>query len=163
MLSLCFTDQKVHVLAKILSWQRPSFCMENRCDMKLQILFERLRSLAISREVLLYGLIGLANTAIHFCVLWAIYLCGGSQAIGNLCGFLIAVLFSFLMNSKFTFKKKPTVKKFLKMVAVMSGLSYGSGLAGDLLSIHPIITFVGYSAISYVVGFILTKKFVFSE
>lgn len=115
------------------------------------------------QEILLYGLIGLANTAIHFCVLWSIYHCGSSQAVGNLCGFLVAVLFSFIMNSKFTFRKKPTLKRFLKMVIIMSGLSYCSGLTGDVFSIHPIITFVGYSAISYLVGFILTKKFVFSE
>jgi len=115
------------------------------------------------REILLYGLIGLANTAIHFCVLWCVYRWLNSQAIGNLCGFLVAVTFSFIMNSRFTFKKKPTIQRFLKMVAVMSGLSYCSGLVGDICSIHPILTFIAYSAVSYIVGFVLTKKFVFSK
>lgn len=114
-------------------------------------------------QFLRYGLIGLANTGIHFCVFWLIFIYLDSQAVGNLCGFLVAVSFSFFMNSRFTFKKQPTIGRFIKMALLMSGLSYGSGFVGDSLNVHPIVTFVGYSALSYIIGFLLTKNFVFSE
>lgn len=45
----------------------------------------------------------------------------------------------------------------------MSFLSFGSGWLGDYLTINPIITFLVYCALSYILGFLLSRFFVFSK
>ena len=45
----------------------------------------------------------------------------------------------------------------------MSFLSFGSGWLGDYLTIKPIITFLVYCALSYILGFLLSRFFVFSK
>jgi len=103
------------------------------------------------------------NTAIHFVVFMMLVRFLEEQALSNLIAFLIAVTFSFFMNAKYTFSKRPTTSRFLKMVVIMACVSFFSGYIGDYLKLSPILTFIGYSAISYVFGFVLTKFFVFSE
>lgn len=49
------------------------------------------------------------------------------------------------------------------MTLVMSFLSFGSGWLGDYLTINPIITFLVYCALSYILGFLLSRFFVFSK
>lgn len=114
-------------------------------------------------DMIVYGLIGLLNTAVHFIVFIVGYKLIESQTISNFIAFCVAVVFSFFMNAKFTFKKRPTMKMFLKMFLVMSLLSIGAGYAGDMFSVHPMITFVGYCIFSYLVGFILSKTFVYRD
>ena len=112
---------------------------------------------------IIYGLIGILNTGIHFIIFISTYELIGIQSVANFIAFCIAVIFSFFMNSKFTFKKNPTLKMFIKMFLVMSLLSIGSGYAGDIFTIHPMITFIGYCIFSYLLGFILSKTFVYRD
>jgi putative flippase GtrA len=107
-----------------------------------------------------YGLIGIFNTLIHFCVFLAA--CNFfNQSISNLLAFSVAVCFSYVMNATFTFKKRLTIKEFLKMYVVMGVLAFISGYSGDYYNYSPIVTFVGYCIFSYVVGFLLTRYWVF--
>lgn len=112
---------------------------------------------------ILYGLIGLLNTGVHFIVFMGVYQVIESQTISNFIAFCTAVVFSFFMNAKFTFQKRPTLKMFVKMFFVMSLLSLGAGYVGDLFAVHPLITFVGYCVFSYLVGFVLSKTFVYKD
>ena len=112
---------------------------------------------------ILYGLIGVLNTGVHFIVFMGVYQIIDSQTISNFIAFCAAVVFSFFMNAKFTFQKRPTAKMFVKMFFVMSLLSLGAGYVGDLFTVHPLITFVGYCAFSYLVGFVLSKTFVYKD
>lgn len=115
------------------------------------------------REFLRYGLVGIANTLVHAAVFFVLVNLGQAQSISNLAAFFVAVTFSFFMNAKFTFRQRPTLTKFLKMTLVMSFLSFGSGWLGDYLTINPIITFLVYCALSYILGFLLFRFFVFSK
>lgn len=87
---------------------------------------------------------------------------GLTQSVGNLAAFFAAVTVSFFANARFTFKQRPTLEKFLKMSAVMALLSFACGAAGDSFAIHPVLTFIVYCAVSYVLGFLLSRYFVFA-
>lgn len=99
------------------------------------------------REFLRYGLVGIANTLVHAAVFFVLVNLGQAQSISNLAAF----------------RQRPTLTKFLKMTLVMSFLSFGSGWLGDYLTINPIITFLVYCALSYILGFLLSRFFVFSK
>ncbi len=119
--------------------------------------------LQVSHQFLVYGLIGIVNTAVHAVVFFSLVALGAAQSVGNLIAFSVAVMVSFFANARFTFKQRPTVAKFLKMTVVMALLSLASGAAGDALAVHPVITFIVYCAVSYVAGFLLSRFFVFAS
>lgn len=110
-----------------------------------------------------YGLIGVLNTALHGVIFFALTAVGFAQAIGNFLAFLVAVTFSFFANARFTFSQRPSLVKFLKMSAVMAIVSFLCGLIGDTCTINPILTFVVYCAVSYILGFLLSRFFVFAK
>lgn len=113
-------------------------------------------------EFLRYGVVGIANTAVHAVVFFSLVsLLTLSQALGNCIAFFVAVTVSFFLNAHFTFRQRPTLSKFVRMTAVMALLSYASGRVGDVLSLNPVVTFLIWSAVSYVAGFLLTRYFVF--
>lgn len=113
-------------------------------------------------EFLRYGVVGIANTAVHAAVFFSLVsLLTFSQALGNCIAFFVAVTVSFFLNAHFTFRQRPTLSKFVRMTTVMALLSYASGRVGDVLSLNPVVTFLICCAVSYVAGFLLTRYFVF--
>ena len=115
------------------------------------------------RQFVRYGVVGILNTALHAAVFFSLVAIGFAQAMGNFLAFLVAVTFSFFANARFTFSQRPSLAKFLKMSVVMAVLSICCGIVGDALAVNPILTFVVYCAVSYVLGFLLTRFFVFSK
>lgn len=113
------------------------------------------------RELITYGLIGVLNTGIHFLFFLWVVECFHSQALANAIGFSAAVVVSFLLNSRFTFKKTPTGIRFIRMYLAMLCVSVFFGALGDVCNIYPIITFIIYCVLNPIVGFIVTKYFVF--
>ena len=111
--------------------------------------------------MLTYGFIGIVNTGIHFVVFWSILYWVDLQAFANLCGFLIAVVFSFFMNARLTFKAKPTRRRFQRMVISMALVSVLFGAIGDVFKLYPLITFGIYFLLNPLIGFFVTKYFVF--
>ena len=114
------------------------------------------------RQFLTYAAIGVLNTGIHWGAFGCFYEFGSlSQSLSNLLGFLIAVTFSYVMNAKFTFQKQRNFAGYIKMTIIMAGISWGSGWCADQSNWYPLITLVLSSATSLVLGFVLTKVFVF--
>ncbi len=109
-----------------------------------------------------YFSIGILNTALHWVIFGLCFMLFNlSQANSNLMAFLIAVTFSFFMNAKFTFNKKPTGTRYILFTAFMAFLSYLTGLSADYLNLFPLITLVAFSAISLILGFVYSKYIVF--
>ena len=113
------------------------------------------------RQPVVYGVIGVINTAVHFAVFWCAVTSGASQAVGNALGFTVAVSVSFLLNARFTFRRTPTWRRFLRMYSSMLLVSWGFGWLGDAFELPPWVTFVVYCGINPVIGFVVTKYFVF--
>lgn len=111
-----------------------------------------------------YFSIGILNTLIH----WGIfglcyYVINGTQSLSNLMGFIVAVIFSFLMNAKFTFKNQITSIKFINYTCFMGLLSYLIGLAADNLNFPALVTLVTFSGLSLICGFLYSKYIVFKD
>lgn len=108
-----------------------------------------------------YCWIGVFNTLLHWGVFGFVFFLGGSQAVSNLVGFLVAVTSSFYLNSKWTFGSPLTLGRYGSMLCVMSTLSWFVGKIADLGEFHPIVTLFLFSSLSLIFGFFFTKHFVF--
>lgn len=111
-----------------------------------------------------YVVVGGFNTLLHWATFAAVYyLFSHDQMISNFAGFCVAVTFSFFVNAKWTFESDHTTVKYFMYVGFMGLLALTSGYIADKLSLNPIITLIGFSAISLVVGFIYSNYVVFRE
>lgn len=112
-------------------------------------------------KFLRYAVIGLANTAVHWLVFAGVLYLTNKQATSNAVGFAAAVTFSFVANARFTFKKRPTLKRYALYCGFMAGIGYAFGFTADKNALHPIITLVSFSAFSLAAGYLFADKVVF--
>lgn len=76
--------------------------------------FDRLRT--IGNQLLRFGIVGVANTAIYYAV-YRLFLLATPYLVAHVIGWFIATLFSFWMNCVFVFKVRPTFKRLLRFPA----------------------------------------------
>lgn len=116
----------------------------------------------IKTQFIKYFSVGILNTLIHWVVFFLlIEITPSNQSLANLVAFAIAVSFSFVMNAKYTFKKKATGLRYFLFIIFMGSLSYMIGLIADIFNVYPIITLFIFSAISLVLGYLYSKWIVF--
>lgn len=102
-----------------------------------------------------FGLVGLINTMVHAVVLvGSVELLSLVPVAGNLVAFLVANMASFMMNSYWTFKASPNVRRYIKFflcslfalgltigiawVFQALGLHYGLGFLAVILIVPPL-------------------------
>ncbi len=110
-----------------------------------------------------YAGIGVLNTAVHWTIFYLVFTFYPTQSIANAAGFCVAVVFSYVLNSLFTFKQSFTGKKFIIFTSFMGTLSLGMGALADMLSLPSIVTLISFSATSLVLGFLASKYIVFKD
>ncbi|MDO5701278.1 MAG: GtrA family protein [Bowdeniella nasicola] len=76
--------------------------------------FARLRR--IGNQLLRFGIVGVANTAIYYAV-YRLFLVFAPYLLAHVVGWLIATLFSFWMNCIFVFKVRPTLRRLIRFPA----------------------------------------------
>lgn len=108
-----------------------------------------------------YFTIGLINTAIHWIVFFSAYMIMKDQSISNVLGFVVAVTFSFFANARWTFKSEVSMLRYIALVGFMGTLSWLFGKQADAIQLPPLLTLVSFSATNLVVGFLISKFFVF--
>lgn len=113
------------------------------------------------KKFISYFKIGILNTSVHWIIFLFLFHLTIPQSISNLVAFLIAMSLSFVLNAKYTFDKKATVKGYFLFAIFMALLSYFCGYIGDILKLNPIITLVVFSGLSLVIGFLYSKLVVF--
>ncbi|WP_395303164.1 GtrA family protein [Pectobacterium polonicum] len=91
------------------------------------------------------------------------YVISLNQASSNLISFSTAVTFSFFANAKFTFKARPTTKKYIVFVIFTGMISFICGSISDYYNINPLVTLIEFSGISLVLGFLFSKYVVFRD
>ncbi len=112
-------------------------------------------------EFACYCAIGVLNTAVHYVVFRGLLALVPLQTITNTAGFVCGLVVSFFLNSRFTFKKAASLTRFLKLGLANGVVALVFGLLGDLLALHPTLTFVVYVFVNPMIGFLLAKHFVF--
>lgn len=111
-----------------------------------------------------YILIGFFNTILHISIFFTMYLFFNlSQSISNFIGFFIAVSFSYFINSKYNFKSQYNIKKYLYFVLLMGLISFVIGFISDQNQINPFITMIIFTLISLILGFFLSKYYIFKR
>lgn len=109
-----------------------------------------------------YFSVGVLNTLLHWVIFsFSYFIFDIAQSISNLVGFIVAVIFSFFMNAKFTFKQNVSITRFLSYTIFMGCLSYIIGVLADIFLIHPLFTPIIFSALSLICGFLYSKLIVF--
>lgn len=113
-------------------------------------------------QFLKYALVGVINTCIHWVSFFSLYLYfPSSQAICNFSAFVVAVTISFILNSRWTFKRKATKVRYILFTGFMGLVAVGVGAVSDAAKLNPVITVMVFSATSLFIGFIYSKFFVF--
>lgn len=105
--------------------------------------------------------IGVLNTAIHWLSFAGFVWFGLGQAMANLLAFCIAVTFSFFANARWTFESSASLSRYLMYVGFMGALALGIGWAADRAHLHPLVTLIGFSAVSLVCGYTYSRLVVF--
>ena len=113
------------------------------------------------REFISYCTIGVLNTAVHYVVFRGLLTIVSLQTIANTLGFCCGLVVSFFLNSRFTFKTKVSFFRCFKLGLASGAVALVFGALGDILALHPTLTFVSYVLVNPVIGFLLAKYFVF--
>lgn len=69
-------------------------------------------------QVIKYALVGLANTALTAIVIFGMMKMGADVYPANAIGYIVGIIFSFIMNAQFTFSSSVSSTKFLKFISV---------------------------------------------
>ncbi|KYK81493.1 GtrA family protein [Aggregatibacter actinomycetemcomitans] len=108
-----------------------------------------------------YFSVGIINTIIHWGVFYLFYRLTYIQSLSNLIGFSAAVIFSFFVNSKYTFEKEINIIRMVFYVSFMGLMSYLIGLIADKIEALPAITLIISSGISLILGFLYSRYIIF--
>ncbi|MCR5563164.1 MAG: GtrA family protein [Desulfovibrio sp.] len=113
------------------------------------------------RQFVRFCCVGVVNTVLSLAVIFSLTWAGLWVYWANATGYVIGIIASYVLNSRYSFGARMTLRRFLKFL-LTCGLSY----AGNILAIHSILAaspssiyasqFIGmivYTAI----GFLLNK------
>ncbi|MGE5984946.1 GtrA family protein [Klebsiella michiganensis] len=70
-----------------------------------------------SREALRYIIVGLANTAVTAVVIFGLMHAGVGVYPSNATGYVVGIIFSFVLNAKFTFSTTLSPLRFIKFLS----------------------------------------------
>ncbi len=119
------------------------------------------------RRIVLFGMIGVLNTAIDFCVFAvAYYLFGAPVLIAHVSAFLVAATNSYIFNQKFTFRRsreERNVPEFLRFLTVTGTGLLVSSIVVVVLSDHIHVLAAKLAAIlcTLLIGYIGSSVWVF--
>ncbi|CAK7192946.1 hypothetical protein COMNV_01156 [Commensalibacter sp. Nvir] len=94
-----------------------------------------MRVLTLNLQLIKYVVVGLANTLVTAIVIFTLMHLGTNLYTSNAMGYIIGIIFSFVVNSKFTFITSLTVNKFAKFIIVCF-FCYLCNLAAIKLFLH---------------------------
>jgi putative flippase GtrA len=85
---------------------------------------------SLVKEILKYGIVGVFNTIVSFCVIYSmITLLGFNMYISNFAGFLAGFTSSFFLNRNWTFRSEGSMKKESIGFTIVSFVSYGINIS----------------------------------
>jgi putative flippase GtrA len=116
-----------------------------------------------------YGLVGVANTAVFSLVTYLVSLTGVHYSIYTAIGYIVAILFSFYMNNRFTFKGtkgdvKVMLAKFLGVtLSLMLLVQVIQYVFIDVIGTMDIIGIIVGMLFYTGTGYLLNRNFVFKN
>jgi len=110
-----------------------------------------------------YASVGVINTALHWAVFFILHISGLNQTVSNTFAFIAAVIFSFFVNARFTFKGEANLHRFILYTFFMGLMAALVGKTADLMHLPSLFTLIAFSSISLIIGFLWSKFIVFRE
>ena len=114
-----------------------------------------------------FALIGVVNTGIHFIVLVSLVeRLAWWPAPANALAFLCANLFSFVANSRITFRAVPSWQRYRRFFAVSLfgvGFSWLMGMLAQWLAVHYLLMFALQLALMPLINYLLIRRFAFGR
>ncbi len=111
-----------------------------------------------SKQFLRYGLVGAGNTVLHWGVAAGLVEYGATFGLANVLGFVCSNLLSFWLNSRWTFRSEPRLRRFLVFFAGVSVLMFAIGVAGEILIAPLLLVVLASSLLSLGFGFLFARK-----
>jgi putative flippase GtrA len=114
-------------------------------------------------EFLRYNAVGIVNTLIGFGLIFTLMFSGMDAKASNFFGYLVGAVISYILNSLYTFRQKPSLGyawRFFSVLLVSYTLNY-LVLIYMLEKINPYAAQVVAGAIYTTCSFVLAKYFVF--
>ncbi|MBB1488385.1 GtrA family protein [Oceanospirillum sediminis] len=108
-----------------------------------------------------YASVGVLNTLLHWSIFYALYWQGITQSVANGLAFLVAVSFSFLINSRYTFQTDMTGARYLLYTGFMGAMAFTLGGFADWVHLPAVITLIVFSGGSLIAGFLYARYVVF--
>lgn len=72
-------------------------------------------------QAIRYCIVGGMNTAVTAIVIITLTALGAGLYISNALGYVVGIIFSYALNTYFTFSSKPSLRKFAKFIACCAG------------------------------------------
>ncbi len=115
-------------------------------------------------KIVRYGVVGGISTFIHFLFAFLyIYSINNSVFQSNIVGFLIAYVFSYLMQSKFVFEHKVNIEKAVKYFIVQFGALLMAIAMSNLFEYKSYIRTVIIVVLLPLITFVIHKFWTFKE
>lgn len=108
-----------------------------------------------------YASVGVLNTLLHWGIFYVLYQLGATQGMANVQAFLAAVSFSFVVNSRYTFRAGITGARYLLYTGFMGTMAFVLGRLADWIHLPAVITLIAFSGFSLIVGFLYARYMVF--
>ena len=111
-------------------------------------------------EFIRYNLVGIVNTIVGFSIIFSLMFLGVTPVISNLIGYIIGSILSFYLNSRYTFRAKPTKRDAIGFFTILF-FSY----CLNLLTLKWLLDIINpylaqfFSAVVYTVSSFLLVKF----
>lgn len=113
-----------------------------------------------------FGLVGLVNTLVHAMVLSAcVEILGWHPVAGNCLAFGTANVASFIMNSYWTFKASPNLRRYVKfLTSSLLALSLTLGIAWvfEAMELHYGLGFIGIMVLVPPLNYWMLKRWAFT-
>ncbi len=123
--------------------------------------------LKLLEQLIRYGLVGLMNTALTFLVIALLTYFDVNAYVSNIVGFIIGLLNSYILNSRFTFNNKTSshsAKKFAASFIIAYLLNIVVLKFSISISLIPVLASQLIAMVSYNISlFVLMKVWVFDR
>lgn len=127
----------------------------------------------IVAEILSFTVVGAAGFVVDTSVLYAALYLGLGLYAGRGLSYLVAVTFTWLLNSRYTFERRAAVNRFRQWrrfaVSQLSGATINLGVYAGLVHMsrycadRPVIGVAAGSLAGLMVNFLVARRFVFAE
>lgn len=98
--------------------------------------------------------IAIADALIHWQIFFVLCTAVGlDQAVSNFAAFCVAAAFSFYLNLLYIFERETPGFLYLMFIGLMSIVSFGAGVIGDVWHLSGLVTVASFSLVNLVSGY----------